>query len=250
MNDVFQPPSTCHICDSPLQPHPLYAASGAQVCSRDGDFFIQRQNGHEPSIIFRPFDHAPEIKPPRREKPVILREKSPEEKSAKKLPLASRINWVLLDQEEYLDSIKTAAVRKGMKGRPGVIVRCDQTGQIFPSIREMGAELGVDRQTIFKYFKGERKSVGGYTFTKLDDPYEHRSPRRGPVLSITNHHAAYAIKCEQTGRIFPSMRIAAKEMNLDRNSVRKQVAGKLHDVYGYTFVRVDSEGSQKLQGSI
>jgi hypothetical protein len=240
MVDVFLPPRTCHICQRGLEPHPIYGESGAQYCPQDGDFFIQRHNGHEPQVIFRPYDQAPEIKPGREEAPIVIREKSPAEKIDQRPPFASRIEWVL-EPAEYLEKVKVVATIRGKKGRPGIVVRCDQTGEVFPSIREVSTKLGLDLHTIFKFFKGERRTVGGYTFTKLDDPYEGMPERRPPVLRKRSTHRAFTIKCDQTERIFPSMRIAAQEMHLNRDSIRKQVSGVYKDVHGYTFTKLETD---------
>lgn len=50
-----------------------------------------------------------------------------------------------------------------------VRIRCDQTGEIFPTLLAAQKKLGVFSSHIRKYLIGKVKTVKGYTFTKIED---------------------------------------------------------------------------------
>ena len=55
------------------------------------------------------------------------------------------------------------------RGHPGTVVRCNETGESFASIRRAAEMLNVSRTHIANHLKGDRNQVGGYTFTKLGE---------------------------------------------------------------------------------
>ena len=55
------------------------------------------------------------------------------------------------------------------RGHPGFVVRCNETGETFASIRRAAEMLNVSRTHIANHLKGDRNQVGGYTFTKLGE---------------------------------------------------------------------------------
>jgi hypothetical protein len=245
MSDTsFQLPIKCHICNGELIQHPLYFTTGAQYCPEHGDFFVQRLRGENPRIIFRPYDEAPVIKViPKRVFVVDNEKKIPRRKNSRKSlcspnpPLASRVEWKL-EPEEYLALIRVGPANNKGPGHPGINIRCDQTGEVFSSFRKLCDAMGLQRQTLSKYFRGERDSVGGYTFTKLYDPYQNAPPRKPPVLKLNSSHIGDSIRCDQTMKTFLSIRSAAEAMTLNRDGIRNHLAGKRRDVNGFTFTRV------------
>lgn len=52
--------------------------------------------------------------------------------------------------------------------RVGHMLRCDQTGDVYPSIKAAARALGIHHTNITRHMKGERKSVAGYTFTQVE----------------------------------------------------------------------------------
>lgn len=46
-------------------------------------------------------------------------------------------------------------------------IRCNETGQVFNSQAEAERELGLRRDSVRRYLKGQRKSIQGYTFAKV-----------------------------------------------------------------------------------
>lgn len=118
---------------------------------------------------------------------------------------------------------------KRRRGHPGTVIRCDQTGITFPTIKSAVDALGIASASIFKHLKGERRSVGGYTFTRVLDANSEDFIIKPPELT------EYAIVCNETGKIFTSIRHAADVMHVGRNAIRAYLSGKRAHVYGYTF---------------
>lgn len=114
-------------------------------------------------------------------------------------------------------------------GHPGTVIRCDQTGVVFPSIKAAVNTLGIASASIFKHLKGERKSVGGYTFTRVLDGGSEDPNIKSP------HLHKYEIICNETGKVFISIRHAADAMHIGREAIRKHINGQRPHVYGYTF---------------
>lgn len=55
------------------------------------------------------------------------------------------------------------------RGHPGNIVRVNETGQTFASVRQAAEALGLHRRDIFNQIHGERPDVKGFTFTNLGE---------------------------------------------------------------------------------
>ena len=75
------------------------------------------------------------------------------------------------------------------------------------------------------------KSVGGYTFTRILDANSEDFIIKPPVID------EYAIVCNETGRVFTSIRHAADTMHVRRDAIRAHLSGKRAHVYGYTFLQ-------------
>lgn len=55
------------------------------------------------------------------------------------------------------------------RGHPGNLVKCKETGEVFASQNRAAEVLGIRATDISKFFKGDKKAVGGYTFEKLGE---------------------------------------------------------------------------------
>lgn len=117
----------CHICFARLIPHPLYKESGTKYCPDDGDFFVQKLRGQEPTVTFKPFD-----------KPTI------------------RIS-------------RTTIRFQRQNGGCPVKIKCEQTGVVYPSLKNAASEMGISKSSLSMHMNGRRKNVEGYTFV-VEDP--------------------------------------------------------------------------------
>lgn len=74
-------------------------------------------------------------------------------------PMAPRIPWDLVEADSVILKLTI---------KPDREVRCDQTGEVYPSIQELARQTGLDRSSIIKQMQGRRDNVKGYTFTRVD----------------------------------------------------------------------------------
>jgi hypothetical protein len=147
----------CYYCDEELLPHPLFDITVAKHCLKHGDYFIQQLRGKEPVLIFTGFagTHG--------EQKVIARVKKP----ISNPPLAQRVSWSV-SPADFLAAINPDRPRN-KAGNPGVKIKCNETGDVFSSIREACRLMNLDHQSMWKHFRGERKTVKKYTFSRLDE---------------------------------------------------------------------------------
>lgn len=57
---------------------------------------------------------------------------------------------------------------KRRKGRPGKRILCVNDGNVFNSLLEASAYYNISQASMSRQIKGERKTVGGYHFVKID----------------------------------------------------------------------------------
>lgn len=175
----------CHICRQMLDENPLYNSSTARSCPEHGDFFLQQFNDRPARIIFRGFD----------------------------------------GEDEIVSSDKTRYTRPGRKpGGQGVLVRCEQTGEIFDSVKSAAVFGGVNSKTLGKHLTGSPRhsTVRGYSFTRLTEEDLDKPFVKRPMIG--SRREARAIKCDQTGEIFPSISDIARHLGIHRSTFHKHLA--------------------------
>lgn len=129
----------CFICRCDLQDNPLYSPSVSKWCPNHGDYFVQSSRKLTPTLIFRPFEGPQlELSPLRR----------------------FTTNYKYRPTAEY---------KRRYGGRPSLILRCDQTGEVYVGLT--AAAYGIDSfpHKIYLHLKGVEDNVNGYTFTRLDE---------------------------------------------------------------------------------
>ena len=55
------------------------------------------------------------------------------------------------------------------RGHPGTVIRCNETGESFASIRRAADVLNIDRSMLKRHLEGVTPDVNGKTFTALGD---------------------------------------------------------------------------------
>ena len=55
------------------------------------------------------------------------------------------------------------------RGHPGTVVRCNETGETFASIRRASDVLSIDRSMLKRHLEGVMPDINGKTFTALGD---------------------------------------------------------------------------------
>lgn len=201
----------CHICLGELKPHPLYDESVAKLCIHHGDFFILRLRGKEPEIVFR-----------------SLKEYDKNLKNVVKVKQPPRKRRLI-------------AVAQTRPGNSGIIVRCNQTGEVFARLKDAAAKLGVSNHRISTHLSGKQAHVNGYTFTIMDDLTPDPNFILQPIHPGRRGNPPIKIRCEQTGEIFESMRLAAKTFNLNWGGIYRHLTNrtKYPQVKGYSFSKLD-----------
>lgn len=193
----------CHLCSTILTPHPLFSDLVAKTCPNHGDFFIQKESDGIVSVVFRAFDAEIEA----------IQEK-PKRRYSHRNP--------------------------NQGGHKGIPVRCDQTGETYPSMKRAAIAMGIQHTDISKQVRGESFHVSGYTFTKLDSsnavaPFELR-PR--VVYCQGGGLKRVLLRCDQTGVIYGSVREAARGAGVTRAYLYRHLKGRVPKVKGLTFTKV------------
>jgi len=103
----------------------------------------------------------------------------------------------------------------------------------------IGAVVGVAGTIIFKKNDGNQAIVDSFKLVNWKSPHTSQLiqvaiPRRG--------NSGNAIQCDQTGTIFPSQNLAAKEMDLNAGNLSQQLNGKIPSVNGFTFTKLTESG--------
>lgn len=192
--------TNCDVCSTALKPHPLYPDSVAKTCPKHGDYFIQRFRDRDAVITFVPFEkeHGAPNTPRKR-----LSRISPENHQVRKncFIRCDQTGVVFKNQTQaaltmglsqsciskYLlgtrDSVKgyTFTIhengekpQKRLKPykppptRAPKKIRCEETKEVFDSIRQAAQTLHVSRGNIYLHMQARRKQVNGYTFTYVD----------------------------------------------------------------------------------
>lgn len=113
------------------------------------------------------------------------------------------------------------------------VVICHQTGLIYPSIKDAARKLGLTKSKILDQLNGKSKHTKGYTFSLYED---------GKIINViprikTTEHSVKkkAILCHQNGNVYSSIAEAAKEFDVDRESICRVLRGTRKSFRGMTF---------------
>lgn len=55
------------------------------------------------------------------------------------------------------------------RGHPGIVVKCNETGEVFASLNRAAEAMSIDRRTLGRHLQGLKDSVGGFTFEMLGE---------------------------------------------------------------------------------
>lgn len=203
---------TCPVCSGRLQVHPLFSKSGAKYCPRDGDFYIYRERNKLPIVIFKPYDD------------IFVR------------PIQKKIDDLPFPAPPDMPPIKTGS------GRPGLVIRCEQTGEVYYGLRQAGAALGISVGSLSLHVNGKKKHAKGYSFRKVD-PYRLSDSICAikPCMSYTGGIPRTRLRCHETGKEFDSIRSTARLMRISYNRLLEHVHNpeKYPSANGYTFSKLD-----------
>lgn len=120
---------------------------------------------------------------------------------------------------------------------PRKSVRCDQTGVIYETLKEVTDVLGVNKNSIYRHLQGKIRHVRGYTFTVIFPTEEAPPFVAKPRLRPGGGRPTVTVRCDQTGQVFSSRREAALtlQINVSDLSIHINNPQKKPAVKGYSF---------------
>jgi hypothetical protein len=214
-------------------------------------------------VVFRPFEEPPAVKKPVPKPPPLPKIKVPKIKVPKvKLPTVKvtqiKINIPVppvkvpkivapkpTSRPASRFSISPSTARKKLHGgHTSLIIRCDQTGVIYPSLKVAAEAMFLARGNLSLHVNGKIKHVKGYTFTILNESEDAPPFVKKPRLRYRENIRAVRVRCDQTGEVFDSCRSAGKAKGLNWNKVWRHLKDRNRYplVEGYSFTAIDKEG--------
>lgn len=110
----------------------------------------------------------------------------------------------------------------------GKEIICTDTGEIFLSVQECAAKLGLNESSIVKVCKGKIKSTNGFHFQYWEGKQVKKTVKeKGRKMK--------KVKCLNNGRIYKSAREAARELQLGNNYISAICRGALKSTKGFVF---------------
>lgn len=160
---IYNQLTHCHICKAELLKHPATTGTdaGLKCCPADGDFYISIDLKDNPCVMYRRSKNDDPID-------VTAFYKTPKKRTKKVVPKSDMPDW--------------PGASKGATRGMGRTIYCNETDQIFRSIRTAARTLGVDETCISKVLHGTRISAKGYTFKYLGPPKEVLAKNTKPIV--------------------------------------------------------------------
>lgn len=112
-------------------------------------------------------------------------------------------------------------------------VRCVETGVEYQSLAEAAQDSGVAASSIWLVAKGDRTKAGGFTWEYVDGAPKKRGHKG------ENQPSAKRVQCVETGRLFASLRDAARTLGLKSGNSIKRAIDRCGTSGGYHWEYVD-----------
>lgn len=140
-------------------------------------------------------------------------------------------------------SEESIAIRAEKHKKP---IKCDETGQEWPSIKECAANFGVKTEFIHRVLRGVRDSFRGMSFSYVNP--EKSKPKKIRVKKIRSldsynldgfssqrEKSKRPIKCNETGQCWNSIQGAADYFGVKNETIHRVVRGARNHFKGLTF---------------
>ena len=147
--------------------------------------------------------------------------------------LAGGYHWRFATEEDAANNvIKNVAPSTPSRYKK---IRCVETGVVYCSIAEAARQVGRAKNTVHDACKNSAKTAGGYHWqyvTEGDDV--ELAVDSAPVVVLDNPSNYKAVRCVETGDVYPSMADAARWANTSRQEVLRackkstKLAGGFH----------------------
>ena len=102
-------------------------------------------------------------------------------------------------------------------------VKCIETGEVFPSIKEAAAEKGIDPSGLSAVCLGKKHTINGNHWCFVGQE---------PQGSLKTRNCR-AVRCVETGQIYVGAKAAGDELNLDPSTITRVCRGKGKTCGGY-----------------
>lgn len=127
---------------------------------------------------------------------------------------------------------------------------CNETGKIYPSIKEAAESFGAKAEAIHRVLRGKRKSFRNLTFSYYDSKpikFSKESKIRLSAIGKTQKHISKfltkeqidrmgtPVMCNETKQLYSSLTQAADKLNLSISKISLVLSGKRKSHKGFTF---------------
>ena len=132
-------------------------------------------------------------------------------------------------------SEETARKKKEKQSRPIV---CVETGKIYPSCIEAAEDIGVTYAFINNVVNGRKSTARGLHFESLDSKIKEKaSERKQKRQEITSKRFTFGrpVVCLNTSEEYPSVKEAARKLNVAENNMTFHLQGKQRTMKGMVF---------------
>ena len=123
---------------------------------------------------------------------------------------------------EWLENPKEIINEQNIKGRS---IICIETGKIYMSISLASKTTGICYKNIRRSCNGERKTAGGFHWAYYNKFLEN--PESYNLNKLSKNNNIKRVMCITTGKIYNSIKEAAKDTNANYSCISKACKGKI-----------------------
>lgn len=125
-------------------------------------------------------------------------------------------------------------------------IKCNETGQIWPSIKECADSFGVKPESIHRVLRGVRDHFKNMSFSYVNpEKSKPKKIRKKRVRSLDSYNLTglfkqveaqkRSIKCNETGEIWNSIQEAAKHFEVKNETIHRVLRGNRKSFRNFTF---------------
>lgn len=125
-------------------------------------------------------------------------------------------------------------------------IKCNETGEEWPSIKECAESFGVRSETIHRVLRGVRDYFHDMSFSYINpERSKPRKKREKKIRSLDSYDLSglynriekqkRSIKCNETGQTWNSIQSAADFFNVKNESIHRVIRGVRKSFRGLTF---------------
>lgn len=126
---------------------------------------------------------------------------------------------------------------KPARGPAAYAVICNETGQIYSSVRDLAERLDCSVPTVYRHLHGYLRVVKGHTFSKYDPglPFIPSPPPTPKKRGVSGKEVREILTNER----WPSAAALAADLGMSYIATHNHLAGRAHSLAGRVFEYVD-----------